>query len=186
MRLGSMREPQTILPAFRYHPDPVSTGSVKASRDVCICCGKTRGFIYTASVYGRLKPEGRLCPWCIANGEAALKFNCFFSDEDPLVRAGVPRAAIIEVTRRTPGYNSWQQEVWLACCNDACVFRGDASISQLNALQGDDLSQLQRDWPISPTRWAQFVKQYTPGGGMAVYRFDCLHCGKTKYSLDLS
>src|SRR3954462_8563031 len=106
-----MQDTKTILPTFLYHPDPVSTGSIRASGHVCACCEQSRGFIYPASVSGRLKPEDRLCPWCIANGEAALKFNCVFSDEQPLVRAGVPRAIILEVTRKTPGYNSWQQQV---------------------------------------------------------------------------
>jgi hypothetical protein len=177
---------QTDLPIFVYHPDPISTGSVKASNAVCVCCEKARGFIYTASAYGRQRLHGILCPWCIANGEAAVKFNCFFSDEDPLSRAEVPRQIIIEVTRRTPGYNSWQQEVWQACCRDACVFRGDATVAELAALQGDALVELQRQLPVSPTRWSSFLKGYVPGGGMAVYRFDCRHCGTTKYALDLS
>ncbi len=177
---------ETPLPDFRYHPDPISTGSVTASGDVCMCCSKARGFIYTATVRGRLETEGGLCPWCIANGKAASKFDCFFSDEHPLTQAGVPRPIVIEVTRRTPGYNSWQDEVWLACCEDACIFRGDATVSELAALQGDPLAQLQREWPISPTRWAEFVKHYVPGGGMAVYRFDCRHCGRTRYGLDLA
>jgi uncharacterized protein CbrC (UPF0167 family) len=174
------------LPSFVYHPDPISTGSVKASTAVCVCCQKARGFVYTASVYGNQRLIGSLCPWCIANGEAAVRFNCFFSDEDPLSRAEVPRQIVIEVTRRTPGYNSWQQEVWQACCHDACVFRGDATVAELTALQGEALVELQLDWPISPSRWLSFLKGYVPGGGMAVYRFDCRHCGKTKYALDLS
>ena len=181
-----MQPVEVILPSFRYHPDPISTGSVKPSHVVCACCSKSRDLIYCASVYGSAAPRCSLCPWCIASGEAAFRFNCIFSDEEPLVRAGIPRSVIIEVTRRTPGYNSWQQEVWQACCGDACVFHGDASVAELAALQGKALAQLQAQWPISPNRWTGFVKQYVPGGGSAVYRFDCRHCGKTKYALDLS
>ncbi|MGY0065367.1 CbrC family protein [Streptomyces sp. QTS137] len=39
------------LPFFRYHPDPVTTGAVTANGGVCVCCGRTRGWICTASFY---------------------------------------------------------------------------------------------------------------------------------------
>jgi len=175
-----------VLPTFRYHPDPISTGSVKPSQAACICCGASTGFIYVASVYGREKLRDSLCPWCIANGRAASEHDCFFSDGDPLADAGVPRPIIIEVTRRTPGYSSWQQEVWQSCCGDACEFHGDASKAELTALHGEALVRLQSEWPISLTRWAEFVKSYVPGGGMAVYRFLCRHCGQPKYALDIA
>jgi uncharacterized protein CbrC (UPF0167 family) len=58
-----------------------------------------------------------------------------FSDDHPLAQAGVPDEVIEEVARRTPGYNSWQQEVWLSCCDDACQFHGDAARSELQALR---------------------------------------------------
>ncbi|WP_328624113.1 CbrC family protein [Streptomyces sp. NBC_00353] len=35
------------LPFFRYHPEPVTTGAVTASGEVCVCCGQARGWIYT-------------------------------------------------------------------------------------------------------------------------------------------
>ncbi|MBQ0974293.1 CbrC family protein [Streptomyces sp. RK31] len=28
------------LPSFRHHPDPVATGSIRASTDRCVCCGR--------------------------------------------------------------------------------------------------------------------------------------------------
>ncbi|MCU9953286.1 CbrC family protein [Burkholderia pyrrocinia] len=32
------------LPAFRYHPDPLATGSVIRSDARCMCCGDARGY----------------------------------------------------------------------------------------------------------------------------------------------
>ena len=43
-----MSEP---LPVFRYHPDPVRTGSIAASVKECRCCGRSRGYIYTLAPY---------------------------------------------------------------------------------------------------------------------------------------
>ncbi|EGC99676.1 hypothetical protein B1M_35401 [Burkholderia sp. TJI49] len=34
------------LPGFRYHPDPLSTGSVMRSHARCVCCGDARGHVY--------------------------------------------------------------------------------------------------------------------------------------------
>ena len=96
-----------------------------------------RGYIYTASVYAPGWYRDCICPWCIADGSAAEKFEAMFSDDHPLAQAGVPDAVIEEVTRRTPGFNSWQQEEWLSCCGDACEFHGDAPRSELQALQGE-------------------------------------------------
>ena len=175
-----------MLPEFRYHPDPIATGSVKPSKLACACCGKARGFIYEASIYGTLDVRGRLCPWCIASGAAATQFNVFFSVEDPLVEAGVPREAIIEVTRRTPGYSSRQQEEWQTCCDDACVFHGDASVAELKALEGERLERLQERWPISPERWTELLEVYIPGGGVTVFHFVCRHCADVVYAIDLA
>ncbi|MGV8422639.1 CbrC family protein, partial [Pseudomonas aeruginosa] len=31
------------LPHFRYHPEPLASGSIEASATTCQCCGKARG-----------------------------------------------------------------------------------------------------------------------------------------------
>ena len=175
-----------MLPDFRYHPDPLTTGSVKPSKVVCACCQQARGYIYEASVYGPAELRGKLCPWCIADGKAAGRFNVFFSVEDPLVEADIPRQAIIEVTRRTPGYSSWQQEEWQVCCGDACAFYGDATVEELKALDGKALERLQKKWPITPQRWKKLLQVYVPGGGVSVFRFVCRACGQATYALDLA
>ena len=175
-----------MLPAFRYHPNPIATGSVKASNTVCRCCGQARGYIYTSSVYACDSPRDSICPWCIADGSAATKFEAMFSDDHPLAQAGVPDETIDEVTRRAPGYNSWQQEVWLSCCKDACEFHGDAPRTELQTLQGDALARTlaAREW--RERNWQQFVQHYQPGGNPAVYKFVCRHCNSAKYAVDFT
>lgn len=176
------------LPVFRYHPHPVATGSVVESEFVCRCCREARGYIYTALVYGESSLRNAVCPWCIADGSAAQKFDIVFSDEHPLAKAGIAPEIREEVTQRTPGFVTWQQEVWLTCCNDACEFHGDAARVELKGLEGDTLSEILRSWSwskCSAEDWRRFVDRYQPGGEAAVYKFMCRHCGKTKYGLDL-
>jgi len=122
------------LPAFKYHPDPIATGNIKPSDAVCICCEQQRGYVYISNTYCEEEIVEALCPWCIADGSAARQFDAIFSDDHPLIKAGVPASVVEEVTRRTPGFTSWQQDEWLCCCGDACEFHGDPSRAHLAAL----------------------------------------------------
>ncbi|OBY90139.1 hypothetical protein A6723_023975 [Pseudomonas sp. AU11447] len=175
------------LPAFRYHPEPLSTGSVVASAETCLCCGQKRGYVYTASVYTRHDlPENCLCPWCIADGSAAERFEASFADDYPLLDAGVPDAVVREVCERTPGFASWQQEHWLNCCGDACAFHGDARREDIIALGAAELAGHFADFGWPEKTWLQVIEHYEPAGNPAIYHFRCLHCGKTHYGMDFT
>ncbi len=97
------------LPTFRYHPDPVATGSVVDSGAVCECCERARGFVYTGPIYAANEIE-RLCPWCISDGSAASKLGAGFADIGFGVPEDVPVDVAREVSERTPSFTSWQQE----------------------------------------------------------------------------
>ena len=175
-----------MLPSYRYHPDPLATGSVVQSSRQCLCCGQARGYIYIAPVYARGRLQKRLCPWCIADGSAAAKFDAAFSDAHQLMEAGVPADVVEEVTRRTPGYFSFQQAVWLACCGDACEFHGDAPRAELQALGGDALTEALSEIGWSSELWAATIENYQPGEDPAVYKFVCRYCGRARYWSDCS
>jgi len=61
------------FPNFKYHPDPITTGSTKESDTVCERCGEARGDIYTGRVFSEKELADCICPWCIANGESHKK-----------------------------------------------------------------------------------------------------------------
>ena len=58
-----------LEPLFRYHPDPLATGSAVRSDHVCSVCGVHRDVRYKGPVYGR--QPASLCLHCIRSGEAA-------------------------------------------------------------------------------------------------------------------
>jgi uncharacterized protein CbrC (UPF0167 family) len=58
-----------VSPPFRYHPDPLGTGSARPDDRSCGVCGITRGVIYDGPIYG--KQVDALCLQCIASGDAA-------------------------------------------------------------------------------------------------------------------
>src|ERR1700681_2992579 len=107
------------VPPFRYHPDPLATGTVRPSDDSCEVCGKARGFVYTGPVYSAIADEPTICPWCIADGSAAETLEAEFTDVGWGVPDDVPAEVIDEIAHRTPGFSGWQQERWLYHCGNA-------------------------------------------------------------------
>ena len=164
------------LPSFRYHPDPVATGSVKPSGAVCECCGKARGFIYDGPTYGP-REVGPLCPWCIASGAAHEASGVSFTDTDEIIDE-VPDDAVEEVETRTPGFSGWQQERWLGHHGDACAFLGPAGYSEVEAYGSPDLrASLSWDLGWPEDEFAEYYVGLDREGQPTAYVFRCLHCG---------
>ena len=68
------------LPEFPYHPDPLATVSVAASDTACVCCGLRRGHVYTGPVFAVADGlDDALCPWCLADGTAAERYEAQFT-----------------------------------------------------------------------------------------------------------
>jgi uncharacterized protein CbrC (UPF0167 family) len=129
------------LPTFRYHPDPVGTGSFVATRDRCPYCGSDRTYVYDGPVYAIEEPDPP-CPKCIADGSFAARFDAEFTDSAPL--AGLDAEIIDEVTRRTPGYSGWQVEQWMTHCDDAATFLGPVGYQELLG-HPEAMEQLRRE-----------------------------------------
>jgi hypothetical protein len=172
-----------VLPVFKYHPNPLVTGSVVESNSVCLCCGQSRGCIYTSSVYAAEELHNKICPWCIADGSAAKKFGATFVDSHPLYQAGIEESIILEVTTKTPGYDTWQQEMWLSHCNDACAFLGNASKDDVVKIANEHI-QINGGEGMDAELMNEIAKDYQPKGSPAFYKFKCLHCNEILYAMD--
>ena len=172
-----------VLPEFKYHPNPLATGSVVESNTVCLCCGESRGYIYTSSVYAPKELHNEICPWCIADGSAAKKFRATFVDSYPLYQAGIEESIILEVTTKTPGCDTWQQEVWLSHCGDACLFLGDASKDDVVKIANEHI-QVNGAEGMDADVMNEIAKRYIPKGSPAFYKFKCLHCNEILYAMD--
>ncbi|MEU8541762.1 CbrC family protein [Streptomyces sp. NPDC048717] len=166
----------TEPPFFRYHPDPVATGSIRESTEECACCHRRTGWIYGAVFYSAQDVSGRFCPWCIADGSAAERFAGEFVDTYGL--DGVDEENVREVTRRTPGFSAWQDPHWLVHCGDAAAFVGEADHTRL-ASHPEALDRLRVDLRMGgrhdPARLEEFLTGL--GGGVSAMLFRCLHCG---------
>ncbi len=167
------------LPTFHYHPDPVATGSIERSDDECLACGRSRGFRYVGPVYAGEQLDVRICPWCIADGSAAAKFDADFTDVGWGVPADVPASVTDEIEHRTPGFHSWQQDHWLYHCGDGCVFLGEVGRSELEeypeALEA--LQQEAESFGWHDQQITEYLASLTKGGSPTAYLFGCLVCG---------
>jgi uncharacterized protein CbrC (UPF0167 family) len=166
------------LPEFPYHPDPLATGSVKPSERQCVCCGQARGFIYTGPVYSVEELAESLCPWCIADGSAAERFDADYTDVLELPER-VPAAVVEEVLKRTPGFSGWQQEQWLFHCGDAAAFLGVVGRAELEPYPDalDVLRHEHEGYGWSEEEAAEYVDALEKDGQPTAYLFECRHCG---------
>lgn len=175
------------LPTFRYHPDPLGSGSVIASDAECRCCGRSRGYIYSGPVYAEADLTDALCPWCIADGSAHQTFDATFVDSEafPL---DTPEPAAVEISERTPGYVTWQSEEWPACCNDATAFLAPAGIADIRKnyreLEADVLSHIVYYMGISGAAAGRLLGSLDREAGPTVFLFRCIACGEYKFYID--
>lgn len=144
------------LPKFKYHPNPLATGAIAESSEVCECCEKARGYMYKASFYTAEEVES-ICPWCIADGSAAENYEGRLTDEHPLISAGISKESIEEVCQRTPGYKSWQQGIWQCHCNEPCEFHGDAEKQDIEDLSGVKLAAFLSAYMVKPEYWPSIL-----------------------------
>lgn len=159
---------------FKYHPDPIATGAFMNDKTVtCDCCGKQTDVYYTSPFYS-IDNVDYLCPECIASGAAAKKFDGEFQDADSADEVK-DKKALDELIHRTPGYCGWQQEYWLAHCDDYCAFMGyyDWAALEREGIAAEIEETYREDVCMIPFEDA---KEYIQNN--ECYLFKCLHCGK--------
>ena len=175
------------LPEFRYHPDPLASGSVEASEVRCACCGERRGSIYTGTPYAQENLTASICPWCIADGSAHRKFDATFVEAESL--SDLPEEIAGTVRTRTPGYASWQQEEWPVCCNDATAFLQPAGLADLRHIdhyewEGLLMGHIVHEMGISGGAARRLLESLDRDHGPTAYVFRCLHCNRTHFDVD--
>ena len=168
------------LPSFKYHPDPLGTGSIIASDQRCQVCRQSRGYIYAAHIYSIRELES-VCPWCIHDGAAHIMFNAEFTDPRGIGGHGewdpVPPEVLQEVAFRTPGFAGWQDHRWFTHCGDAAAFLGPMGREELERLGEEALSAIRRQCRLSGEEWESYLARMDRHGGPTAYVFRCLHCG---------
>jgi uncharacterized protein len=151
---------------------------VVATPGTCACCGKTRGHLYAGPVHAVEDPDGRLCPWCIADGSAAARYEAHFSG-GVIGHGDVPRHVLLAIAERTPGFTGWQDSQWLVHCGDGAAFLGRAGAGEL-AAHPDALDHLRREvgsWGWAGHEVEAYLGSLDRDGQPTAYLFRCRVCG---------
>ncbi|WP_405527274.1 CbrC family protein [Streptomyces canus] len=158
------------LPQFPYHPNPVATGSVTISDAPCACCGQERGWVYTGPVHAAGAPDSGICPYCIAFGKAAERYDATFADG---IEGDVPEDVVTAILRRTPGFLAWQSPTWLTHCGDGAEFLGLTGAKELEKYP-DAVDHLRQQWPDD--RFDDFLGSLDKDDQPTAYLFRCRAC----------
>ena len=158
---------------FKYHPNIYDDDILVRKSGICQCCGRQVSE-YIEQAY-TTEEVTCICLQCVSDGTAAEKLNAEFISHAEHVSDPEKRD---ELFHRTPGYLGWQDEHWLACCDDYCQYLGRVGIGELKNLGIADevlqeYAQRKDGYPIEE------VKEYMyKDGDMSGYLFRCLHCGR--------
>lgn len=174
------------LPTFRFHPDPVQSGAVEASSDVCGACGKARGFVYTGPCYVEDDFDAALCPWCIADGRAFDRFGVTFAEVAP--KPGFDLRLAEEIEERTPGLTTFNPIDWPVCCQTPMAYLEPAGHAELLARHADLAATLPatlaaaHGLPPGPAQelFASLQRDHAP----CAHVFRCLRCATRRAVID--
>lgn len=174
------------LPAFRFHPDPVASGSVARSAATCVVCGQARGHVYTSMTYGERDCDGALCPWCIADGRAHARLGVTF--HDLALPDDLDPAIANEIEQRTPGFATFNPFAWLVCCELPMAYLEPAGITEIRArhreLEGQLLAAIVHDLGRSGGSAQQLLAELRRDTAPCAHVFNCQACGVRRAHLD--
>ena len=83
-----------------------------------------------------------------------------------------------ELTERTPGYHGWQQEYWMAHCDDFCAFLGYVGWPEIEESGlAEEIAETYRQ-DLCGFEFEDIRQYMRKDGGLTGYLFRCLRCGK--------
>jgi uncharacterized protein len=171
------------LPVFKYVNDPLESKIIKEERCKCEVCGKKVDYIYDGPFFAIEEVES-ICPWCIADGSAAKKYDGEFIGRASCEKVNSQELKE-ELCTRTPSYSGWQQEQWPSHCGDFCSFINYVRWEDVDHLQEDlqdDIKKIMEDF--GGLSLEEFKKGLN-SGGIYGYLFRCLSCGAHRLLVDL-
>ena len=168
----------TAFPVFRFMAPEAVRDQFEASEGGCDCCGKATGWRYTGVIYGDAPDEHSVCPWCIADGSVAAKWDAAFSMVDD--RTECDEDAQKEAEQQTPGFPSWQDWYIPVCCGMPTEFLGDAGWEDLRGRWAGAVESMLADClpVVNDGELDGFLRSFKRGENPAAYVFRCIECAK--------
>jgi len=172
------------LPIFKYNPDPIKLEVIIEEETICPVCEKKQNYVYVGPFFSEEEIEG-ICPWCIADGSAAEKYDGEFQDIESCDEVD-NEEYVDELMYRNPGYIGWQQEYWLSHCGDFCSiieYVGWKEIKHLEHELENDINRVCKKYGLSIQ---EFKSTLEIDGDLQGYLFQCNCCKKHRLHADMS
>lgn len=165
-----------MLPDFPYFADPLADGCFEARPTLCEVCGQQREWAYVRGIYAEDEPES-LCPWCVADGRAAAKFDGTFQDVDFSDTASAE--SVSAVLTRTPRIAMWNPIHWPDHCGECCTYLGTLTPSEQPGIASQEsirreAAEIARS--ISQTWTADDALDCAEQGTLTLHLFQCRTC----------
>ncbi|GHF36747.1 hypothetical protein HNQ07_001283 [Deinococcus metalli] len=171
------------LPDFRYYADPYGDRTIIEEDITCRVCGAQRAWKYDGVLYAADELDA-ICPWCVANGHAAEKFDgCF---QDVMFPEAASEESVLWVLMRTPSVASWNPFEWPEHCGECCRYIGDLRNHRHpgyieSASVQTDLFEISRKTGLTRDE----VLSWADTGSIYLRLFQCVQCGTYRVILDL-
>ncbi len=144
----------------------------------CQCCGKVSEYLYGGPLYCEEDVE-RLCPECIKSGKAANDFKGTFVDIDEV--KNVDKTALEILSKKTPGYDSYQDVIWNYCCKVPSEFQGIFSWEEVTTIgieqEVKNAILENQDFIFYDVKFEEFIEILDDEAAQLVV-FKCKHCNK--------
>ncbi|MBK8097391.1 MAG: CbrC family protein [Planctomycetes bacterium] len=178
--------PAPPLPDFRFHPDPILSGAIEASAEVCGCCELARGFVYTGPCYVEQEFAAALCPWCIGDGSAYRRFGVTFHELDLPHSTDV--AILDEIEERTPGMHTWNPIAWPVCCKLPMAYLEPAGSAEIRLryppLASGLVQQMSQDLRVPVAAAKELFSRLHRDVAPTAHVFRCLTCSRLRARID--
>lgn len=169
-------------PKFKYSPNAYKLDLFISEKGICSVCEKERELKYDGPFYSREEPS-YICPWCIADGSASLKYDGSFNDYESVNEGVISNEQLLEVEHKTPAYRALQNSIWLSHCGEPCVFIGyvteDVRIDAFIEEVADDI------WKVG-IEIDEAIEVLDDGSIYLGYLFQCKNCGKHRLHIDFT
>ena len=90
-----------------------------------------------------------------------------------------------ELFRRTPGFASFQEEVWQMHCGEPCEFHGQARVSDLRRLTPEGKERLFADSSLDEVEFQHMLESEDDAELHYHFKFVCRRCGEVLLTEDL-
>jgi len=172
------------LPKFKYYSNPFNDDVFLKEDIQCICCGKVSAYKYVGWVWGKNEVFGKICPWCISNGQAFTQFGSTFNQ---IEAADIDDDQKVATLRHcTPGLPTMQELEWPTHCSDIPLFEGVADKEDLKNISKQQLEEFEEREFLTEEEATDYIATFIEQDTPMFLKFTCNSCNEKIFKFDFN